>query len=149
MFSIKVLKPGLDCMVWLKNLEPFIFAVLLASRTSLWEKSRDSCEPRSDLTVLRTVIRALLTVPYFSLNLNLKKKKKWRKGRRRRWSRGGAMKQLLLLLLLSFFSSSFQSVSLSPELCYVCGLVSHFLFLCICHDYIDTSCLALEILKAS
>ena len=112
MFSIKVLKPGPDCTVWLKNLEPFIFAVLLASRTSLWEKSRDSCEPRSDLTVLRTVIRVLLTVPYFPLNLNLKKKKKWRKGRRRRRSKGGAMKQLLLLLLLLSFFFFFFSVCL-------------------------------------
>ena len=39
-------------------------------------KKRDLCEPRSDLTVLRTVIRPLLTVPYFPLNLNLKEKKK-------------------------------------------------------------------------
>ena len=104
MFSIKVLKPGPDCTVWLKNLEPFIFAVLLASRTSLWEKSRDSCEPRSDLTVLRTVIRVLLMVPYFPLNLNLKKKKKWRKGRRRRRSRGGAMKEKNDMSVSFFFS---------------------------------------------
>ena len=38
-----------------KNLEPLIFAVLLASRTVLEEKNRDPCEPRSDLTVLKTV----------------------------------------------------------------------------------------------
>ena len=54
---------------------PF-FAVLLALRTVLWEKSRDLCEPRSDLTVLRTLTGLLLTVPYFPLNVNLKKKKK-------------------------------------------------------------------------
>ena len=29
-----------------------------------------------DFTVLRTVIRTILTVPYFPLNLNQKKKKK-------------------------------------------------------------------------
>ena len=33
-------------------------------------------KPRSNLTVLRTVTKPLLTVPYFPLNLNLKKKKK-------------------------------------------------------------------------
>ena len=61
-----------------------------------------------------------------------KENKRRRKGRRQRRSRGGAMRQLFLLLL-SFFSSSSLSVSLSlsfAELCYVCGLVSHFLFLC-------------------
>ena len=56
-----------------KNLESFIFAVLLASRTVLCAKNRDPCKPRSDLTILRTVIRPLLTVPYFPLNLNFKK----------------------------------------------------------------------------
>ena len=59
-----------------ENRKPFIFAILLASRTALWEKSKDPCELRSDLTVLRTVIRPLLMVPCFLLNLNLKKKKK-------------------------------------------------------------------------
>lgn len=33
----------------------FIFAVFLVLRTFLWEKNKDSCEPRSDLMVLRTV----------------------------------------------------------------------------------------------
>ena len=59
-----------------ENFEPFIFAVLLVSRTALWEKCRDPCDPRSDLMVLRTVIKPFLTVPCFPLNLNLKKKKK-------------------------------------------------------------------------
>ena len=59
-----------------KNLKPLIFAVLLAPRTALWEKSRDPCEPWSDLKVLRTMTRPLLTVPYFPLYLNLKIKKK-------------------------------------------------------------------------
>ena len=59
-----------------KNLESFIFAVLLASRTVLCAKNRDPCKPRSNLTILRTMIRPLLTVPYFPLNLNLKKIKK-------------------------------------------------------------------------
>ena len=58
-----------------KNLKPLIFAVLLASRIALWEKSRDLCKPRLDLTVLRSMIRPLLTVPYFPLNLNLKQNK--------------------------------------------------------------------------
>ena len=38
-----------------ENHKPFNFAVFLASRTTLWEKSRDPCEPWSDRTVLRTV----------------------------------------------------------------------------------------------
>ena len=59
-----------------ENLEPFIFAVLLTSRTTLWEKSRDPYKPQSNLTVLRTVIRPLLTVSCFPLNLNLKNKNK-------------------------------------------------------------------------
>ena len=46
-------------------------------------KNRDLCEPRLDLTVLRTVIRPLLMVPYFPLNLNLKKKKNWKKKHRK------------------------------------------------------------------
>ena len=46
-----------------KNFEPFTFTVLLASKTVLWQKTRNPCKPRSDLTVLRTVIRPLLTVP--------------------------------------------------------------------------------------
>ena len=58
-----------------KNLEPLLFAVLLASKTVQWEKNRDPCEPRSDLTVLRTVIRPLLTVLYFPLIWTFKKKK--------------------------------------------------------------------------
>ena len=66
-----------------KTLKPFIFTVLLASRTALWEKSRNPCEPRSDLLVLRTVIRPLLTVPCFHLNLNLKKKKKKKRRRKK------------------------------------------------------------------
>ena len=63
--------------VWsdLENLKPLIFAVLLGSRTVLWEKSRDPCESRSDLTVLRIMTEPLLTVPYFPLYLNLKIKK--------------------------------------------------------------------------
>ena len=39
-----------------KNREPLSFAVYLASRTVLCEKSRDPCEPWLDCTVLRTVI---------------------------------------------------------------------------------------------
>ena len=69
---------NLDRTVWSdrENFEPFIFAVLLVSRTTLWEKCRDPCDPRSDLMVLRTLIKPFLTVPCFPLNLNLKKKKK-------------------------------------------------------------------------
>ena len=59
-----------------ENLKPLIFTVLLALRTPLWEKSKDLCEQRLDLTVLRIVIRPLLMVPYFPLNLNLKKNNK-------------------------------------------------------------------------
>ena len=57
-----------------ENLEPLIFVVLLASRTLLWEKSRDPCELRSDLRVLRTVIRLLLTILTSLWIWNLKKK---------------------------------------------------------------------------
>ena len=62
-----------------KNLKRFIFAILLVSKTALWGKNRDLCEPQSNPMVLRTVIKLLLTVPYYPLNLNLKKKKN-RKG---------------------------------------------------------------------
>ena len=77
---------NLDRTVWSdrENFEPFIFAVLLISRTALWEKCRDPCDPRSDLMVLRTVIKPFLTVPCFPLNLNLKKKKKTQKNKRKR-----------------------------------------------------------------
>ena len=57
-------------MQGLENLEPLIFAILLSSRIALWEKIRDPCESRLDLMVLRTMIRSLLMVPYFPLNLN-------------------------------------------------------------------------------
>ena len=72
----KVLKPDRTVRFDQDNLEPLIFTVLLASRTVLWEKNRDPYESRLDLTVLRTMIRPLLTVTCFPLNLNLKKKKK-------------------------------------------------------------------------
>ena len=67
-----------DQTVWSnqENLKLLLFAVLLVSRTVQWEKSKDPCEPWSDLMILRTVIRPLLTVPYLPLNLILKKKKK-------------------------------------------------------------------------
>ena len=72
-YKCKVLKPSQIVRSDRENLELLIFAVLLALRIALWEKSRDPCEPRSDLTVLRIVIRPLLMVPCFLLNLNLKK----------------------------------------------------------------------------
>ena len=59
-----------------KNLEPLSFAVLLASRIVLEDKSRDPCEPRSDLTVLRTMIEPFLTVLASLWICSLKKKKK-------------------------------------------------------------------------
>ena len=67
------LKPRLDRTVQLEKPQTAYFVVFLALRTALWEKSKDPCEPRSDLTVLRTVIKPLLMVPYFPLNLKLKK----------------------------------------------------------------------------
>ena len=73
---IKVLKSGPNRTVRPEKPRIVHFVVLLASRTVLYTKSRDPCEPRSDLTVLRTVIRPLLKVPYFPLNMNFKKKKK-------------------------------------------------------------------------
>ena len=57
-----------------KNLEPLSFAVLLASRIILEDKSRDPCEPRSDLTVLRTMIELFLTVLASLWICSLKKK---------------------------------------------------------------------------
>ena len=38
-----------------ENLELLIFAVLLISRTALWEKRRDPCKPRSNFMVLKTM----------------------------------------------------------------------------------------------
>ena len=66
-----------------KNLEPLSFAVLLASRIILEDKSRDPCEPRSDLTVLRTMIEPFLTV-LASLWIYSLKKKKTQKNRRKK-----------------------------------------------------------------
>ena len=70
-----------------ENLEPLIFAILLALRTPLWEKNRDLWELWSDLTVLRTVIRPLLPVPYFPFESGpLKKKKKKKQQQHRKTS---------------------------------------------------------------
>ena len=67
------LKLGLDRTVRPEKSRTAHFVVFLALRTALWEKSKDLCELRSDLTILRTVIKPLLMVSYFPLNLNLKK----------------------------------------------------------------------------
>ena len=48
-------KSGPDRMVRPKNREFISFEVFLASRTVLWEKSRDPCEPWSNRMVLRTI----------------------------------------------------------------------------------------------
>ena len=64
----KVLKPDQAVRFNWENLEPFIFAVLLASRIALWEKSRDSCELWSNLMILRTAWIATIAISCFLSN---------------------------------------------------------------------------------
>ena len=82
-----------------KNLEPFIFSVLLAWRTVLWEKSKDLYELRSDL-------RLLPTVPYFPLNLN-QKKKKTERGKRKKMTMKQGWRHATTASSSSASSSSF------------------------------------------
>ena len=77
--SIKVLKPGPDRTVRPENPQTVHFYGSFSIKNRSMGKKRNPCEPRSDLPVLRTVIRPLLTVPCFHLNLNLYKKKKKKK----------------------------------------------------------------------
>ena len=46
-----------DQTIWFdqKNREPLSFAIFLASRTALWEKSRDPCKPWLNCAILRIV----------------------------------------------------------------------------------------------
>ena len=71
-----VLKPRPDCTVRSEKSRTAHFCGSFSLKNCYMEKNRDPCKPRSDLTVLRTVIKSLLMVPCFPLNLNLKKKKK-------------------------------------------------------------------------
>ena len=78
-----------DQTVWSDriNCEPLTNTVLLVLRTSLCQKSREPFKPWSNYTISRTVIRPLLTVPYFPLNLNLKKKNKKNKKQKKKTKR--------------------------------------------------------------
>ena len=79
---------NLNRIVWSdrENREPLIITVLLCSRIGLCPKSREPFELRFNHTVLRIVIRPLLTVPFESEPLkNIKKnKKKIKKIKRRK-----------------------------------------------------------------
>ena len=59
-------------IVWFdqKNHEPLSFAVFLASRTTLWEKSKDPCEPWSNCAALRTVTGFWGSDGFFLLQLS-------------------------------------------------------------------------------
>ena len=83
LYCIMVLKSGPDRMVrpekpWTSHNHGF-----LCSRTGLYPKSRKPFESRFNRTVLRTVIRPLLTVPFES-EPSKKKKKKTQKNKRKR-----------------------------------------------------------------
>ena len=71
----KVLKLGSDRTFRLKKPRTVHFCSSFSFKNHSMRKNRDPYEPRSDLTVLRIVIRPVLMVPYFPLNLNQKKKK--------------------------------------------------------------------------
>ena len=58
-----------------ENREPLTITVLLSLRTGLCQKSREPFEPQFNRTVLRTMIRLLLTVPFESEPKNFLKKK--------------------------------------------------------------------------
>ena len=69
------MKPELNHTVRLEKSRTIHLCGYFSLKNHFMGKNRDLCELRMDLTVLRTVIRPLLMVPYFPLNLNLKKKK--------------------------------------------------------------------------
>ena len=72
----KVLKPRPDRMVWLEKPRTVHFCSSFSLKNHSMRKNEDPYESRLDLTVLRIVIRSVLMVPYFSLNLNPKKNHK-------------------------------------------------------------------------
>ena len=79
-----VLKPRPDRTVPPEKPRTAHFCSSFRLKNHSMEKNRDPCKPRSDLTVLRTVIKPLFTVPCFLLNLNLKKKKKQNKKKKKK-----------------------------------------------------------------
>ena len=72
--NYQVLKPKSDHTVRPEKPRTANLCGSFSLKNPSMEKSRDPCEPQSDLTILRTMIRPLLTIPYFPLNLNLKNK---------------------------------------------------------------------------
>ena len=79
-----VLKLRPNRMVCPKKPRTAHFCGSFSLKNQSMEKNRDPCKPRSDLTVLRTVIKLLFTVPCFLLNLNLKKKLKKKKTKKKK-----------------------------------------------------------------
>ena len=71
----KVLKPGPNRTVRSGKPRTAHLCGSFSFKNPSTGKKQGLCESRSKLMVLRTVIRPLLTVPYFPLNLNLKIKK--------------------------------------------------------------------------
>ena len=71
-----VMKPGPDRTVRPEKPRTAHFCGSFSIKNRSRGQKQGPCEPRSDLTVLRTVIKPLLTVPCIPFNLQLKKKKK-------------------------------------------------------------------------
>ena len=78
----KVLKPGPDRTVRPEKPRTVNFWGSFSLKNRSMSKNRNPCKPRSDHTVLRTVIRPVFTVSCFPMNLNRKKKKKTQKRRK-------------------------------------------------------------------
>ena len=100
-----------------ENREPLTITVLLSLRTGLCQKSREPFEPQFNRTVLRTMIRLLLTVPFESEPKNLKKKKT-QKNKRKRNTTFGIKTRLIWPkndLCFSLFFSLSKNVSHNPN----------------------------------
>ena len=83
-FHAMVLKPGPDRTVQPEKPRTVHFCDSFSLKNRSMGKNRDPCKPWSDLTVLRTVIRPLLTILYFPLNLNKQTNKQKKKGKRKK-----------------------------------------------------------------
>ena len=92
-----VLKPGPDRTVPPEKPQTAHFCGSFSLKNRSMGKNRDPCKPRLDLTVLRTVIKPLFTVPCFLLNLNLKKKKKTKQKKKKKKQNNTKEKEIQLL----------------------------------------------------
>ena len=106
-----VLKPGPDRTVPLEKPRTAHFCGSFSLKNRSMGKNRDPCKPRLDLTVLRTVIKPLFTVPYFPLNLNLKKNKKIKKIKNKKKKRKTKEKETQLLGVYHVFINTAIAIS--------------------------------------